>query len=456
MTKSLRGQPSRLFNFNFTLLWQGQAVSQLGDQVFYIAMVLWIKQATGSAGILGLLLMVSSIPGVILGPIGGTFADRHSRKKIIIFTDTMRGLLVVGLAAAVYLLPGETNVILGCLFAVSLVGGVNSAFFAPAITAAIPDLVPKARLAGANAVIQASLQVMRFVGQALGGVLFQAVGAVVLFVFNGMTFLFSALSESFIWIPQKLPVRGRQDKRSADLAVVRVEGGGFPLAVPVSARSESVERFRPFFMAALEGLRYIWRRPGMRELVLGAALLGFFSVPVILLLPFFVEDALGAGAEWYGYLMAVFGIGTLVGSILAGAVRVSGKGRRNMLAIFLIVDSVAFVILGLVQGIGSAVAVSALAGAAGGFVTINVATIVQATTPSEMRGRATSLMATLSGSLTPVAMGLSGVIADLTGQNIRAIYVSCGAIMILLSVTLIANRSLRELIAFGDETEVPA
>jgi MFS family permease len=279
---------------------------------------------------------------------------------------------------------------------------------------------------------------------------------VVLFLFNGVTFVFSAVSEAFIFIPQKLPSRKPADERRSDLALVRVEGGGFPLAVPVGPGSSKAEKFRPFFQATLEGLRYVWRTPGMRELVLGAALLGFFAVPIILLLPFFIEDTLGVGAEWYGYLMAVFSVGTLAGSLLAGALQLTGVTRRNVLAVFLALNSAAFVALGLMQSIGSAMAVAALAGVAGGFVNIVVVTIVQATTPSEIRGRAVSLMATLTGSLTPLAMGLSGVVADLTGQNIRGIYVFCGITIVVLSALLIANKNLRELIAYGDEAVSPA
>ena len=76
-------KPGKLWNRDFLLLWQGQLISQVGQRAFGLAMLFFVKEATGSATLMGLMMLLSAVPGVLLGPIGGTFADNFARKKIL-------------------------------------------------------------------------------------------------------------------------------------------------------------------------------------------------------------------------------------------------------------------------------------------------------------------------------------------------------------------------------------
>jgi len=210
----------KLLNRNFFLLWQGQLVSQIGSQAFAIAMMFWVKHATGSATLMGMLMMVSNLPAVILGPIGGTIADRYSRRRIIIFCDFLNGVVVLTLAILIFAYPSATELILISLFIVSTLVAVSGAFFRPAITAAIPDIVPKTKIAAANSLTQSSIQIATFIGQGAGGVLFRVLGAPVLFLVDGVTYLFSAVSEFFITIPQTVP--GKSPKWQETLEAFKI------------------------------------------------------------------------------------------------------------------------------------------------------------------------------------------------------------------------------------------
>jgi len=140
-------EPKKLFNKNYLLLWQGQTVSRLGNQIFLVSLILWLTYTVNLKSLVGLLGMIAGLPTVMLSAFGGVFADRFSRKKIIIFSDIFNGILILSLA-----------------------------FFQPAISAAVPDLVPKKEIFKANTMGQFSIRFSMVVGQTIGAALFQWLG----------------------------------------------------------------------------------------------------------------------------------------------------------------------------------------------------------------------------------------------------------------------------------------
>ena len=420
-------QPTKLLNRNYLLQWQAQSISRLGSQAFAVAMLFWIKHATGSAALMGLLQMLSTLPAVLLTPIGGAIADRYSRRKIIVLSDLLRGLTVLSLAGLMFVAPDATQETIVWLCVVSVLITVVTTFFGPAISATIPDLVPQDKVAAANSLGQLSFQLSVFIGQGLGGTLFRLLGAPVLFLINGVSYLYASASQTFVAIPQVIP-----DKNS-----------GWK------------EQFLDFKRDILEGFRYVWHRGGLREAVFVSAFLAFFSTPIIILLPFYVEDVLQARVDWYGFLLATYGVGTLLGYLFAGAMRFSGQARGRLMMTFILLQSAGYGLLGLAKNPTTALGLALAGGFTSGFVTVNITTIVQITTPGEIRGRVFGLLAAISGSLTPIAMGLAGVVADLVNQNIPLIYIACGVIMTLLSVLVSLNGEFRSFLAHDQKGEIP-
>jgi MFS family permease len=420
-------QPKRLFNRNFTLLWLGQSVSELGSQGFTVAMLLWIKEATNSASLIGLLLMVSSLPGIILSPIGGALADRFSRRRIIVLGDLLSGIAVLGLAGLLFFAPTATELIIAGMFVVATLLAIIGAFFGPAIMAAIPDLVPRERLVGANSMMQIASELAIFVGQGIGAVLFRLLGAPVLMLVDGLTYLFAATNESLIQVPQRMPEQAHSWR----------------------------EQFRAFRNDMAEGLRYVRGCAGLRELLLLSAFLTFFGAPIIVLLPFYVEGVLRVPIDWYGYLLASYSAGTVLGYAFAGGVKIPGRVRGVLMILFIVGEATVYASLGLLNLPFLALGLACIAGLMNGYVNVNISTIVQTTTPSDLRGRVFGLLATISAALAPISMGLTGVVADLLGQNIPLIYSACGAIMIVLTLLIALNRAFRSFLVSEPELEEP-
>ena len=137
---------------------------------------------------MGLIMMLSMLPGVLLGPLAGTIVDNYCRKKIIVTADILSGLFVLLLAALMLFAPHATRPTVVWLTVVSIALGVIAAVFRPAVSASIPDLVPAGRVAAANSLNQSSMQVSMLIGQGLGGVLFRLLGAGVLFLADGISY----------------------------------------------------------------------------------------------------------------------------------------------------------------------------------------------------------------------------------------------------------------------------
>jgi MFS family permease len=418
--------PSRLFNRNFFLLWQGQFVSQLGSQAFTIAVMFWIKYQTGSATLMGLLMAVTMLPSVILGPIGGTVADRFSRRKIIILSDVLSGIAVLILAYLLYYKHSASNLIIIWLFFVCVVLGVIRSFFTSAISAAIPDIVPKEKTSAANSLNQSSVQISMLAGQGLGGYLFVVFGAPFLILIDGITYLFSAFSESFIKIPQRIP-----------------------------EKSDTWQgKLKQFKDDTIEGFQYVWKHAGIRTLFFAAAFINFFAIPFVVLLPFYVENSLNARADWYGYLLAAFGLGSLIGYTIAGAIKFPANIRSTIVILTLILMSLCFPIFSLLSKALFALILMIIFGILNGFFNINVITILQTTIPSEIRGRIFGLLTTLTSGLMPLSMALAGIVADLLNQNIPLIYSISGMITVVLSVLTSFSKSFRGFLR-GEEFTMP-
>jgi DHA3 family macrolide efflux protein-like MFS transporter len=411
---------ARLWNRNFFLLWQGQTVSQLGNQAFAVAMMFWILEKTGSASLMGLIVCMAMLPGLLLTPFGGTFADRHSRIRILVVCDLIAGLGILLLTGLLYTSP-PANVVLKALFAIAILGGVVRSYFTPAVQAAVPDLVPRERLAAANSFGQFSGQIAILLGQAAGGLLYQLLGAPLLFLFDALSFLFAAGSSAFISLPATAPA-----ERSA---------------------GEAGKVLSRFVGETASGIRYVFGRGGLRDFILIMALLNFLFSPVLVLLPFYVQNQLGAKAAWYGYLLAAMSAGSMTGFLLAGTLRLQGRARSWALVAGLVVGPGIFGALGSVRLPWLALGVTFLGGLAMGLVNVYLITTLQSSVPGELRGRVLGLLTTLSSGLTPIGMALAGWLGDVTHKKVPLLFGVAGALSAVSTLLLATRKECRAFLA---------
>jgi MFS transporter, DHA3 family, macrolide efflux protein len=390
--------PMAVFTRNFVLLWQGQLVSHLGNQAFLIATTLYVLEVTGSATMVAAAMMAATIPLVLLAPVGGTVADRHSRRSILVCADFLRAIATGGLALVVLWDPTSTPRHILLIIVVAVFNGAMSALFAPAFHALVPDLVAKDGLATANSINQMSTQTSTLVGQALGGVLYVAWGPAVLLLVDGISFAYAGIATWFL-PADRLVAQGTGSVRLA---------------------------FARYTADTRAGIRYVWRRTGM------AAVLGIFAgvnclfMPVFVLLPFYVREILGTGPEWYGFLLSGSGVGALAGSVAAGVMLPNVRTHATVVRACLAGVAAGVLILAATASTWFALAAFVAIGAQSSIINVTVISAFQSAVPPEVRGRVLALVIALSTAAVPIGMGLGGVLGDRWRTSLPLVFVASG------------------------------
>jgi len=428
VSKGSGALPGRLWNRDFTLLWQGQFVSSLGKQAFGLAAVLWLKEATGSGTIMGFVMMAATLPAVLLGPVAGVAVDRFDRRKIIAYTDLAGGLFVL-LAALLFLLrPEATGLLIATVFAVTLATGLLDTFSQPSIGASLPDLVPKERLEAANGLNMAGVQLAVFGAQGSSGILYALLGAPLLVLWNAATYLYAGFTELFIRIPKSA---AKDAEREARLA--------------------ALHPFHRFRLELGEGLSFLRGHCGMRTLIVVFALLNFFISPVLVVLPFFAQDFLGLGPAWYGYLMASYGLGSLFGYLAAGALPFRGKARELAVNGCLLAQSLLMVLCVFWKAPAAELVLFVLIGLSGGVLNVNAISAIQLATPPEFRGRVQALVMTACAGAMPLGMAVSGLLFDLSGKNVALMFGASAALTLLATLGALAVKDYRGFLAGAED-----
>jgi len=410
----------KFFNRDYLLLYQGQFVSRLGNVIYSIAIAIWIKEITGSGTIMGLFYASTGLPLILMSAFGGAVADRFSRKKIIVGADAIIGVAMLLLAGLLYYNAGSPSLLVGAVFGVGIMASAIRAFFGPAISAAIPDIVPTRNISTANSMSNLSDKVSQLVGNFFGPVLFNIIGLPLTVLVNAITYLFSAFSESFISIPQRIPEKAKGYKEYATA----------------------------FKKDLKEGLNFIRTSPGLYKLLMLSIITGFFVAPITPLIIFYVTEFLKLGNQWFGYFLIAFGVGALVGAFIVGIFNIDGKARMRSVIFFFILEGTGYVLLPQVTHPLQALALFFIGGIMNGYNTVSIFTIMQVTTPTEIRGRVFGTLTTLSGAIVPLGMALGGVLYDFFKQDITPIYTISGSVMILTVIIFSFSYNFRQFMSY--------
>lgn len=391
-------------NFNFMLLWGGQSISQLGTRLYSLAIMWYILERTGSSLAMGLSVLCFTLPTVIVGPIAGVFADKYDKKKIIVATDFINGIIMLVLS---YFITMD-NISLNTLYGMMALAASVSAIFSPAIGSCFPLIVDKDNLTKANSLSQFTSRVISILGPALAGLLIAVLNMWILFFLNGISYIISSISESFITIPKA----DKQNKK---------------------------EKFITQFK---EGLKSVWDNKAVLYLVIaGGVIINFFLAPLSIYSAI-VSENLSKGAAGLGVIQSSVSVGALIGSfiILSGIV----KDKYKMTIFGLTLEGLALVGFGGFVNSYYIIVVSQVAlGFGVAFASVGITTLYQVLIPKEKLGRVFSIVGTLCSVSVPLG-ALFGSFS-INYYSLQSVLVFSGLIvsisgLSLISILRIANR----------------
>ncbi|MCI0345409.1 MAG: MFS transporter [Chloroflexi bacterium] len=353
---SLAGRLDRgafgLFRRNpaFARVYAAQLVSYMGDWFASVALLSLVLAKTGSATLAGLVIAAQTLPFALVSPFAGVIVDRFDRKTVMVTADVLRALLALGLLLA------QTPETIWIAFVCEVLLSGISAFFEPASSAALPNLVAKDDLARANIFMGAAWGTMLVVGAALGGLVAATLGNSAAFIGDAASFAISAL-----------------------------------LLIGVKARFHEVAPKRDASVTIVDDVRETVRfaRKERRVLALLVVKAGFgLSAGVIGLISVFAYKVFGGGPATIGLLMSARGAGALAGPFLF---RRWARDRDDRLFLGLTIAGVVFGIGYLIFAVSPAswlAAVGAFVAHVGGGSTWTLSTYgLQRFTPDAIRGR---------------------------------------------------------------------
>lgn len=419
----------RLWNRNFAILWQGQMISDFGNAAFSVALGFWVLERTGgNTALMGVIEAVFALPGVLLGPFAGAFADRHGRKWIIIAADFFRGVLFAAMGAMLVfnLFP------FWAIYPIAVLSGALGAFFGPAISSSIPDIVSSDNLSKANSARSFSATLTQLLGSSFGGLLYALLTAPWLILINGFSFLYASVTQLFM----KLPKRPAEARRRHILHDMR------------------------------EGVRYSFGTRGIRTLILTGMAINFFAVCGMTLFTPLFRETQGFGVAKYGYVMGVMMAGAVLGMLALSFIKIPPARRSLIFCTCCLVMVLAMAPMGLLRNVAWMFPLAFVAGVTNAVVNVLLQTIMQTTVAPENRGKVFGIMGTVMGGLQPAAMAVSGAVAAAVGRaagqlpGIQITITVSFSMLVLAVLPLLLNGSFKAFIntdaaAQKDEAETP-
>lgn len=395
----------------FLPLFIGDVVSTSGFAIFTAAINYLVYTTTHSALSITYVGIASFLPTILIGLFAGAFVDRSNRRRVMIACDLSRALIVT--VIPVWMIFRGFD--LALVIAVTLGVNVFSTVFRPAARAIMPRIVRCEWIPDANGLMSASESLASSAALALGGALIVAVGASVSLFYNSVTYLVSAVMIFLIIVPSSSSVHN-EARGGSKLDAASAPAASIPAAVEGSQVLGDGSSFgKTSFVAEVkEGMSFMLEHRGILEMTLVSSFVNFFFMMSLNFLVVYVTKFLVGGGFVYGLLLALYSLGSAVGSLILGRLnplRYAGKALITINIMF------GFSTLALVF-FRSVVFAGAMSFATGFSIGLSVAlyfSLIQTLVPGSLLGRVISADEVGSFAAIPLAQIVGGLLIQAFG-----------------------------------------
>jgi DHA3 family tetracycline resistance protein-like MFS transporter len=407
---------------SFALLWSGQTISRLGDNLYRIALAWWVLEKTGSAVAMGTVFVFSQIPMLLFLLVGGVVVDRLPRIRIMFIADLLCGLVVTFIAVFSWF----DLLQIWHIYIASIVFGLVEAFFFPAYLAVIPQITPPESLQSANSLNSLSQRVTGIIGPAMGAGLVALGGTSVTFGLDALSFFISAL---FVFPILRANVENTLSQDNIEKTA--------------ASQKSMKEAVKGGFADLRVGLKTVVSIPWIWISILLFGLINITEAsPRAVAMPFLIKENLGADVELLGLLGSASSLGFVIGAIWLGGYRrlhkrgilgyLTTMGTGAVLLLFGFQLPIPFLVSGMLVG---------------GLCTSVFALIwnhtLQEMVPVDLLGRVYSIDALGSFVLLPIGFSLAGWATDLVGAPI--VFLVGGFATITLTALALFHPAIRNL-----------
>ncbi len=363
-----------MWNRNVTILWLAQLISYMGDAIYQIALIWLIFDMTGSSVITGLVAMSAYLPAMLFGLLGGVFADKYDRLRIMHIANVSQSLTVIVIPITLYYGVADAMLIGFLAFVRTSFGTL----FPPALNAFIPEVVEKDSLTKVNSINATSMQLAYLLGPAFAGILLGIISLSTLFIFDAVSFLAASALLLFVIKKRKPP----HTETHATLTQLKA------------------------------GLKYIINHRSIGYLILLTILNNIFIMgPAIVGMPILVKTALGGTASDFAFVEAGMACGMLLGSWLV--YKFSYRFNNGILLLIgLLWDGITYTFFYWAPSVPIAIIIIIIHGVGIPVITITRTAIIQRNVPNEYHGRLFSMVHLAVVGMTALSAALVGILAS--------------------------------------------